>query len=128
MADVYPIMIDGATYRVSVTNGVGAAGTDTTAIHDNVAGEISAITEKTSPADKDMMLIEDSADSNNKKKIELGSIPVLGPSATLSNGSGSPEGVLAASAGSLYVDTSGGTSTTLYVKESGTGNTGWIAK
>jgi len=45
-----------------------------------------------------------------------------------SSGSGSPEGVLTAPIGSLYTRTDGGASTTLYVKESGTGNTGWIAK
>lgn len=40
----------------------------------------------------------------------------------------SPEGVLTAPPGSLYTNTVGGASTTLYVKESGTGNTGWVAK
>lgn len=43
-------------------------------------------------------------------------------------GTGSPEGVQAASVGSLYMRTDGGANTTLYVKESGTGNTGWVAK
>lgn len=47
---------------------------------------------------------------------------------TVSAGSGSPEGVLAAPVGSLYLRTNGSTGTTLYVKETGTGNTGWIAK
>lgn len=42
-------------------------------------------------------------------------------------GSGSPEGVLAAPAGSLYSNTAGGVATTLYVKSVGTGNTGWTA-
>lgn len=46
----------------------------------------------------------------------------------LYNGVGSPEGVLTAPPGSLYSNTSGGAGTTLYVKESGTGNTGWVAK
>jgi hypothetical protein len=45
-----------------------------------------------------------------------------------SSGTGTPEGVLTAPIGSLYTRTDGGASTTLYVKESGTGNTGWIAK
>jgi hypothetical protein len=45
-----------------------------------------------------------------------------------SSGTGSPEGVLSRPVGSLYSRTDGGASTTLYVKESGTGNTGWIAK
>src|SRR5947207_5418664 len=43
-------------------------------------------------------------------------------------GSGSPESALAAPVGSLYLRTDGGAGTTLYVKESGTGNTGWIGK
>ena len=43
-------------------------------------------------------------------------------------GTGSPEGVFGASVGSLFLRTNGSTSTTLYVKESGTGNTGWTAK
>jgi len=44
------------------------------------------------------------------------------------SGAGSPEGVVTANIGSLYTRTNGGASTTLYVKESGTGNTGWTAK
>jgi len=47
---------------------------------------------------------------------------------TWTSGSGTPEGTVTASVGSLYTDTSGGTGSTLYVKESGTGNTGWVAK
>lgn len=43
-------------------------------------------------------------------------------------GSGDPEGAIAASVGTLYTRTDGGTGTTLYVKESGTGTTGWVAK
>lgn len=42
--------------------------------------------------------------------------------------SGSPEGAVAAKIGSLVTRTNGGAGTTLYVKESGTGNTGWSAK
>jgi hypothetical protein len=41
---------------------------------------------------------------------------------------GTPEAAVTAGVGSLYTDTSGGSGTTLYVKESGTGNTGWVAK
>lgn len=47
---------------------------------------------------------------------------------TIQFGGGSPEGVTASPPGSLYLRTSGGAGTTLYVKESGTGNTGWVAK
>ena len=54
----------------------------------------------------------------------------FGPSGaqTFTSGSGSPEGVLAATVGSIYTRTDGGTGTTLYIKESGGGNTGWVAK
>ncbi len=54
------------------------------------------------------------------------SLTASGP--TWRNGTGSPEGVLTAPVGSLYSRTDGGADTTLYVKESGTGNTGWAAK
>lgn len=43
-------------------------------------------------------------------------------------GSGSPEGVVTAPVGAIYHRTDGGAGTSLYVKESGTGNTGWVAK
>lgn len=49
-------------------------------------------------------------------------------SPTWTSGSGTPEGVLSASVGSLYTRIDGGASTTLYVKESGAGSTGWVAK
>ena len=42
-------------------------------------------------------------------------------------GAGSPEGAVTGSVGTVYRRTDGGASTTFYVKESGTGNTGWIA-
>lgn len=44
------------------------------------------------------------------------------------SGVGTPEGVVVAAIGTLYTRTDGGASTTLYVKESGTSSTGWIAK
>jgi hypothetical protein len=49
-------------------------------------------------------------------------------SISISARAGSPEGVVGAPVGSIVVRTDGGTNTTLYVKESGTGNTGWVAK
>lgn len=44
------------------------------------------------------------------------------------SGAGSPEGVVTAPRGSLYLNTEGGVGATLYVKEMGAGNTGWAAK
>ncbi len=43
-------------------------------------------------------------------------------------GTSSPEGVVAANVGSLFLRTDGGATTTLYVKTSGIENTGWTAK
>lgn len=43
-------------------------------------------------------------------------------------GEGSPEGVVAGGVGSIYRRTDGGAGTTLYVKESGTSTSGWVAK
>lgn len=43
-------------------------------------------------------------------------------------GSGAPESSVTAPVGSIYIRTNGGAGTSFYVKESGTGNTGWTAK
>jgi hypothetical protein len=43
-------------------------------------------------------------------------------------GSGTPEGVVTAPVGAVFHRTNGGAGTSFYVKESGTGNTGWVAK
>lgn len=43
-------------------------------------------------------------------------------------GSGSPEGAVSAPVGSTFHRTNGGAGTSFYVKESGAGNTGWVAK
>lgn len=53
----------------------GSAATDGSAIHDNVASEIHAITEKTTPVDADELVIEDSADSYAKKRVQIGNLP-----------------------------------------------------
>ena len=44
------------------------------------------------------------------------------------SGTGTPEGAVTAGVGSLFLRTDGSAATTLYVKESGTGNTGWVGK
>ena len=51
-----------------------------------------------------------------------------GGTVTWTSGAGTPEGVVTAAVGSLYTRTDGGVNTTLYVKQTGTGNTGWAAK
>ncbi len=46
--------------------------------------------------------------------------------ANLFTGTGSPEGVITARIGSIYLRSDGGVASVFYYKESGTGNTGWI--
>jgi hypothetical protein len=68
--------------------------------------------------------------------INANSNPVIGVgylglsnTITISSGTGSPEGNVTAPKGSLYTNTTGAsTITVLYVKTSGSGNTGWTAK
>lgn len=43
-------------------------------------------------------------------------------------GSGTPEGAVTAPVGSLFMRSDGGAGTSIYVKQSGTGNTGWVGK
>jgi len=49
-------------------------------------------------------------------------------SVTITTGLGSPEGVVPAGKGSLYLRQDGAVSDTLYVKTSGSAETGWTAK
>jgi hypothetical protein len=66
------------------------AGIDTTAIHEDVAGEIAGVTLKGTPTASDLLLIEDAADSNNKKRITIGSLPTAGGGYTTVQDEGSP--------------------------------------
>jgi hypothetical protein len=47
---------------------------------------------------------------------------------TIRSGVGNPEGIVIGSVGDLYLRTDGGNGTVFYVKESGAGPTGWVAK
>lgn len=47
---------------------------------------------------------------------------------SITYGKGSPQGVIKAPKGSVYLRTDGGAASTLYVKTSGTGTSGWTAK
>lgn len=51
-----------------------------------------------------------------------------GVSRRIYSGYGTPESNITADIGSIYMRFDGGASTSLYVKESGTANTGWVAK
>jgi len=65
---------------------------------------------------------------NRPRTIYVGTSIELGSAGSIRSGSGTPEGAVTAAIGSLFMRTDGGANTTLYVKESGAGNTGWVAK
>lgn len=52
----------------------------------------------------------------------------IGTGSRWESGTGAPEGVVTAPTGSMWTRTDGGVGSTLYVKEAGSGNTGWAAK
>lgn len=64
----------------------GAGTLDPNAIHDNVAGEINAISLKSNAAGADEIIIEDSADSFSKKKTTLSSLPISSVTQTALDG------------------------------------------
>lgn len=44
------------------------------------------------------------------------------------SGEGTPEGVVVANVGTVFIRTDGGSGTVLYIKETGTDSSGWISK
>lgn len=67
---------------------------------------------------------------NTSNRWSQGYITNLRPGAGATiwtTGSGTPEGAVTAPVGSLFGRTNGGSGTSLYVKESGSGNTGWAS-
>lgn len=136
------VRLDGNEYKLSdgstpITENValiGTSGVDLASIgFDNVLwrGENSTVIE--SPNLVDIEGNNEVEISSNVRIRAIAPVLQLDPSLTgtpvsVVVGTGSPETVVTANPGSLYLNKSGGAGTTLYVKESGTGNTGWIAK
>jgi hypothetical protein len=54
-------------------------------------------------------------------------VQLVGNHINIYSGAGTPEGVITANVGSVFLRTDGGVGTTVYAKSSGTGNTGWSA-
>ncbi len=78
------------------------------------------------PNDDNVQYIGNS--SNRYARGYFTQIRIGGGEAIVLSGTGSPEGVIAANIGSMYTRDDGSTGTTLYIKEAGSGNTGWVAK
>jgi hypothetical protein len=68
------------------------------------------------------------SEGTERARFDRNGVTLNGTGPSWRAGSGSPEGAVTAPVGSLYSRTDGGASTTFYVKESGTGNTGWVGK
>jgi hypothetical protein len=81
----------------------------------------------TGPVDTSSLPLAGGAMTGAIQLDELGLLDVAGTRKFLW-GTGSPEGVVTASRGSLFLRTDGGTNTTMYRKETGDAtNTGWVA-
>lgn len=65
---------------------------------------------------------------NHSSATDASASPEQWDAVKLVRGTGSPEGAVTAGVGSMYLRTDGGAGSSLYVKESGTGSTGWVAK
>ena len=66
--------------------------------------------------------------SNAPRAVFPGYVSVDGAAPQIHAGSGTPEGAVTAPVGSIFMRSDGGAGTSFYVKQSGTGNTGWVAK
>lgn len=78
--DRLPVGDDGQVLQADSSEALGVKWADKTAsdadaVHINVANEISGIVAKAVVADNDILIIEDSEDSGNKKKITMSSLP-----------------------------------------------------
>jgi hypothetical protein len=60
--------------------------------------------------------------------LMVGNNTLTGTPIQVTAGPNTPEAAITAPPGSIFLRTNGGAATSFYVKESGTGNTGWVAK
>lgn len=140
---VYDVSIGGTVYHVSAkvgsesdhsgditiggyltVNGADLSGTAITTTNGGII--VNGPLELTNDgANNGALTVADDADIAGGLDVD-GSI-TLNSTAGVYHGTGSPEGVQVAAVGSLFLRTNGGSGTTLYVKESGSGNTGWTA-
>lgn len=122
-------VLPGGAMQDSVNNGVRYYTSDSNKgsvfVGKNGAG-IQAIGSNSLQLKGDLVYIS-RRDDSNVYSVVLGTDNTNSPAIHV--GTVNPEGNRAAPPGSLYLRTAGGgASTTLYVKESGTGNTGWVGK
>lgn len=102
-------------------------GNDADAIHDNVSGEINAVTEKASPVSADILLIEDSADSYSKKKVQIGNLPSSGGVSTFTALTDTPSSFSGQSLKAVRVN-SGESALEFYTASSGGGASAYFER
>jgi hypothetical protein len=73
-------------------------------------------------------LIQALVNAVEKLRVSASGVFLGGTTAFDSQGAGTPEGAVTAPVGSTFRRTDGGAATSFYVKESGSGNTGWVGK
>ena len=126
VTNYYGILLDTPTGGGTVTNYVGINSDLNTAgitVTNAFGGSFGGGT--TASGSSAAIILDDS--SVNSGALAWGQAPTI--HCAIYSGTGSPNGVVTANPGSLYLNQSGGSSTTLYVKESGSGtNTGWVGK
>ncbi|WP_408585903.1 hypothetical protein [Novosphingobium sp.] len=104
----------------------GGTGATTADGAQSALGLGSAATVNTGTSGAAVPLLDGTNAWTNQQRFASGII--LGTATQILTGTGTPESAVSAPKGSLYLRTDGGAGTTLYVKESGSGNTGWAAK
>ena len=65
-------------------------------------------------------------DNQGKQTIQGRQFLQLLSDRSLISGEGSPEGIVEAAAPAIYIDEIGASGSILYVKQTGSGNTGWV--
>lgn len=124
-AGQYGALIQGYDYGSSITTAVDSGVTLTVTKNGTGAGAAAQIINKGTGNSMEVR----NASAQTFTVAAGGFISVLqGISVNILAGTGSPEGAKTAPVGSLYLRSDGGAGTSHYVKESGTGNTGWVAK
>jgi hypothetical protein len=98
----------------------------TSSLSNTFGGNYNPSTLLTAPSTQDLSTYGSIANTANG--TSLGGIGTGGRGARIYSGSATPEAVVTAPIGSIYLRTDGGAATCLYVKESGVSNTGWVAK
>lgn len=114
--------VAGSYYRIYNTTGVGRFDDEMGTHYNSTATNSTGI-----KTDGNLNTWFDPTISNYRWNTALPSSLTDGtPVAHAYEGTGSPEGVVTAVKGSTYKNLSGGAATTFYIKETGTGNTGWV--